>query len=303
MNNLNAFKLILSFLFLCTFFSCKNEKNTTVQIPKNIKTETTSKAKAFKPNQSFKDYWYSGEAEITSFKLSQSRYGEIREGTAVLVYVTEPFLKDKQVKADQNNASNVSVLKLNATKNFVTGVYPYSIMQSTFYPIANNQHAVKVSSSVQEWCGQQYVQLNNRNNFELKQHSYFETTGDKSYNIDKAILENELWAKLRINPKSLPVGDIKVIPSLEFTTLNHKPIKAYNVIAKLKENKYSLNFPDLNRNLSITFNKNFPFEIISWQETINNQVTKATKLKTIKSAYWNKKTNKDTTLRKKLQLK
>ncbi|AEH02023.1 hypothetical protein [Lacinutrix sp. 5H-3-7-4] len=303
MNNLNAFKLILSFLFLCTFFSCKNEKNTTVQIPKNIKTETTSKAKAFKPNQSFKDYWYSGEAEITSFKLSQSRYGEIREGTAVLVYVTEPFLKDKQVKADQNNASNVSVLKLNATKNFVTGVYPYSIMQSTFYPIPNNQHAIKVSSSVQEWCGQQYVQLNNRNNFELKQHSYFETTGDKSYNIDKAILENELWAKLRINPKSLPVGDIKVIPSLEFTTLNHKPIKAYNVIAKLKENKYSLNFPDLNRNLSITFNKNFPFEIISWQETINNQVTKATKLKTIKSAYWNKKTNKDTTLRKKLQLK
>lgn len=303
MNNLNAFKLILSFLFLCTFFSCKNEKNTTVQIPKNIKTETTSKAKAFKPNQSFKDYWYSGEAEITSFKLSQSRYGEIREGTAVLVYVTEPFLKDKQVKADQNYASNVSVLKLNATKNFVTGVYPYSIMQSTFYPIANNQHAIKVSSSIQEWCGQQYVQLNNRINFELKQHSYFETTGDKFYNIDKAILENELWAKLRINPKSLPVGDIKVIPSLEFTTLNHEPIKAYNVIAKLEENKYSLNFPELNRNLSITFNKNFPYEVISWQETFNEQSIKATKLKTIKSAYWNKKTKKDSILRKKLQLK
>ncbi|OIQ24077.1 septum formation inhibitor Maf [Lacinutrix sp. MedPE-SW] len=303
MKNLNAFKLILSFLFLCTFFSCKNEKNITGEILEEIKPETTSKAKAFKPNQNFKDYWYSGEAEITSFKLLQSRYGEIREGTAVLVYVTEPFLKDKQVKADQNNASNISVLKLNATKNFVTGVYPYSIMQSTFYPIANNQHAIKVSSSVQEWCGQQYVQLNNRINFELKQHSYFETTGDKFYNIDKAILENELWTKLRINPKSLPIGDIKVIPSLEFTTLNHKPIKAYNVIAKLEENKYSLNFPELNRNLSITFNKNFPYEVISWQETFNEQSIKATKLKTIKSAYWNKKTKKDSILRKKLQLK
>ena len=58
---------------------------------------------AYKPNQQFKDYWYAGKAEITSYKLEQSRYGELRDGKAVLVYVTEPFLPKAQVKADQKN--------------------------------------------------------------------------------------------------------------------------------------------------------------------------------------------------------
>ena len=98
--------------------------------------------------QQFRDYWYPNGAEISRFSLKQSRYGEIHEGDAVLIYVTEDFRPDTQVKADFQKPNNVSVLKLNATKKFNTGIYPYSVMQSTFFPVDNNQHAIKVTSSM-----------------------------------------------------------------------------------------------------------------------------------------------------------
>ena len=74
--------------------------------------------------EEFKKYWYNGTAEITSYKLEQARYGEIREGSAVMIYVTEPFLPEQQVKADNSHKTNIPVLKLNSTKNYITGIYP-----------------------------------------------------------------------------------------------------------------------------------------------------------------------------------
>ncbi|MEW7291701.1 septum formation inhibitor Maf [Aquimarina sp. 2304DJ70-9] len=265
-------------------------------------------------SENFKKYWYAGEAEITSYQLEQARYGEIRKGTAVLIYVTEDFLPKKQVKADYQNNTNVPVLKLNATKKFNTGIYPYSIMQSTFYPVADNQHAIKISSSMQEWCGHVYAQLNNRNRFEVMSHSYFENEADQEFSLDKAILENELWTKIRIDPEGLPKGNIKIIPSFEYSRLRHKEIKAYSATATLeKQNNttiFTLQYPELKRTVSITFNSKFPHEIESWTETFisgfgsnaKELTTKATKIKQIKSAYWGKNNNKDEVLREELGL-
>jgi len=261
-------------------------------------------------SQEFKDYWYASEAEITSYKLEQARYGEIRTGKAVLIYVTEDFLPNKQVKADHYSAENIPILKLNSTKNFNTGIYPYSIMQSTFYPVSNNKHAVKVSSSMQEWCGHVYTQLNNKKVFEVTSHSYFEDEADQNLKLDKAILENELWTQLRINPKSLPTGDLQIIPSFEYLRLRHVPIKAYHAIATLTSNSYHISFPDLNRTLIINYNANFPYNILSWEETFKSGYgataktlkTKATRLKMVKSAYWSKNRNADEVLRDTLKL-
>ncbi|TGV04799.1 septum formation inhibitor Maf [Flavivirga rizhaonensis] len=306
-----AFYVIVAILSILT--SCKKDKpskdlalNTTTNILLNNNSEETKQL-----SQEFKNYWYASEAEISSYKLEQARYGEIRNGQAVLIYVTEDFLPDVQVKADRQNANNVPVLKLNATKNFNTGIYPYSIMQSTFYPVSNNKHAIKISSSMQEWCGHVYSQLNNKKQFEVMSHSYFEGEADKSFNLDKAILENELWTQLRIDPKSLPTGDLEIIPSFEYSRLRHVPIKAYKATAILGDGTYTLSYPDLNRTLIINFNPDFPFGIQGWEETFKSGfgskakalTTKATKLKTIKSAYWGKNHNKDEILRKELQLK
>lgn len=304
-----VFWLIAGFVLQST--SCKN-KTANNNLAINLDTKTVEKIAPETPKTTpeFNKYWYAGEAEISSYKLEQARYGEMREGSVVLIYVTESFLPETQVKADLQDAKNIPVLKLNTTKNFNTGIYPYSIMQSTFYPVSNNQHAIKVSSSMQEWCGHVYTQLNNREQFEIMSHSYFEGEADKHFKTNKALLENELWTKLRINPKTLPTGALKIIPSLEYIRLKHKTIKPYNATAILTENTYSINYAELDRTLSITFNPNFPYDILSWEETFKSGfgaktkplTTKATKLKTIKSPYWQKKQNKDSVLRETLQL-
>lgn len=296
--------------------SCNDESQTT----KNEATNSQERPTALetKPKQpltdGFKNYWYAGKAEITSYRLEQARYGELRDGNAVLIYVTEPFLPKEQVKANTSNPDNVSVLKLNATKKFLTGIYPYSIMSSTFYPVYDNQHAIKTSLSVQEWCGHVYSQLNNREKFEFTSHSYFEGEADQEFSMEKSFLENEVWTKIRINPKNLPLGDVSMIPSLEFLRLRHQEIKAYNVNATISSRDdvttYTLSYPDLERILTINFTSNFPYAIESWTEEFKSGfgpnakslTTSATKIKSIKSTYWNQNENKNLILRDSLGL-
>lgn len=305
-----SFPLFCASVLFVMLFSCKDE---TENVPKtqnltSISSDETQNAQTL--SNEFKAYWFDNTAEITSYTLEQARYGEIRNGHTVLVFVTEPFLKDEQVKADEAATSNIPVLKLNATKNFHTGIYPYSIMQSVFYPLANNQHALKISSSVQEWCGHVYTQLNNRSEFEVASHSYFEGEADENFTLDKTTIENELWTQLRIHPRSLPTGHLQIIPSFEFLRLRHIPLKAYAATADLQADTYTLTYPDLKRSLSIHFNPQFPYEITSWEESFisgtgesaKTLTTKATRIKTIKSDYWNKTTNADFSLRESLGL-
>jgi hypothetical protein len=306
-----------SYLFILTSIlinSCQEKKESYIDTNNQTSNHiivTKEVNPIFIPTKEFKDYWFAGEGEITSYKLEQARYGEIREGEAVMVYVTEDFLPDIQVKTDNYNKNNIKVLKLNALKNFNTGIYPYSIMQSTFYPISNNQHAIKVSCSVQEWCGHAYTQLNNKQQFDVDSHSYFESESDKNFSLEKSILENELWTQLRIDPKSLPIGNLKIIPSFEFLRLRHVPLKAYEANVEITDSVYSISYPELDRTLKIVYNNVFPFEILSWEETFksgfgpNSKIltTKATRLKTIKSAYWEKNSNVDESLRETLLLK
>lgn len=303
--------LFLSILIGFIISSCKDNNTSKDLVESDLTTANIEPLKVANPlSKEFKNYWYNNEAEITSYKLEQARYGEMRNGTAVLVFVTEPFLREEQVKADKNNPSNIPVLKLNATKNFTTGIYPYSIMQSTFYPVTNNQHALKISCSVQEWCGHIYAQLNNRSEFDVTSHSYFESEADEDFSLNKSILENELWTQLRIDPKSLPTGNVEMIPSFEFLRLLHVPFKAYAASTTLTDDSYSINYAELNRSLTIHFNPQFPFEIEGWEETFisgfgekaKSLTTKATKLKTIKSDYWNKNSNADANLRETLEL-
>ena len=277
-------------------------------------TKETSKSKnmtAFpSKHPEFNSYWYQGTAEITSYKLTQARYGEMYEGTAVNIFVTEDFLPERQVKADYKNAKNSAILKLNSTKKFITGMYPYSLMTSTFSPINNNNQAIKVSFSAQEWCGNTFVQLNNRENFKIEYYSYFESNTDRTITLKKNILENELWNLLRIAPDSLPIGNLEIIPSFEFLALQHKEIKAFRAEVSLitigEYKVYSIHYPELKRTLAIKISNEFPFIIESWEEIITNKgktfTTRAEKIKTIQTAYWNKNSVSDVEERKKLGL-
>ena len=297
----------------CNTTTKSNSEELALNDEKEI-TESVAKLPKKPLSQEFKKYWYAGNAEITSYELEQARYGEIRTGKSVLIYVTEPFLPGKQVKADRSNPGNVQVLKLNATKKYLTGIYPYSIMSSTFYPVSDNQHAIKTSLSVQEWCGHVYSQINNRDKFEFTSHSYFEREADENLSIDKNILENEIWTKIRINPGDLPTGNLKMVPSLEYLRLRHKEFGAYNATASLEtqgeKSIYTISYPELERTLSITYSSAFPYTIESWSEEFKSGFgpnartleTKATRLKSLKTPYWGQNGNDDLVLRDSLGL-
>lgn len=306
--------LVLFITLISSIESCKKQSKTSKEIALISKTPEVVTLPKKTISEEFKNYWYASDAEITSYKLEQARYGEIHEGEAVLIYVTEPFVKEKQVKADRNYPDNIPVLKLNTTKKFLTGIYPYSIMNSTFYSVHDNQHALKVSFSAQEWCGHVYAQLNNKDKFEIQSRSYFESEADTDIVIGKTILENELWNKIRINPKELPVGAIKIIPSLEHIRMSHIELKSYDATASLTSQNniktYTLFYPELERTLRIHFTSSFPYMIESWSESYKSgfgstaKVLKstATKIKTMKTPYWKQNRNKHLHLRDTLGL-
>lgn len=309
--NVSNYTLLFILLIFISGCNSSEEKNS----PTGVENKTNDLQTKTSRNISteFKDYWFDGKAEITSYKLMQERYGEIREGTAVNIFVTEEFLPEEQVKANTSSTTNNLVMKLNQMKNFNTGIYPYAIMSSSFSPISTTGHALKISNSVQEWCGQVYMQLNNRDDFEIEAHSYFEGEADQKLSLQKTWLEDELWNLIRINPEELPTGDLSVIPSFEYIRLRHKEIKEYKAFANLKQGDsitvYTLNYIDLQRQLQLFFKSRFPYEIEKWEEVnVSKQNdtlrlrTTATKRNRMKIDYWNKNRNEFTHLRDSLDL-
>ena len=250
----------------------------------------------------FKKYWYAGNAEINAYNLNQSRYSENRAGKAVLIFVSEDFSKNKQVKLDdpaKAGSDKVNVLKMNFTKNFITGIYPYSMMLSVFTPVDHNRNAnsLKASMSSQEWCGHVFSQLNLKgSNYEVKSYSYFEEQSDVDFVIKKMLLEDEIWNIIRIDHKALPTGSIEVVPGLFFTRLKHVPLKPQRATALKTETStiitYVVDFLEQERKLSIRFEKKFPFKILGWEETFKErdtvQHTTATLDKTMIIEYWTK---------------
>jgi hypothetical protein len=264
-------------------------------------------------NEDFNKYWYNGEAEITSFKLSQARYGEMREGEAVMIFVTEHFSKKTFTKADDVKGGDVPILKLNFTKNFKTGIYPYSLMNSTFYPVEKGNHSLKISSSSQEWCGHTYMELLNKGNFELNINSYFQGEGLTRKNVKRAYLEDDIWSQIRINPKLLPQNEIEMYPPFFYLRMIHKeaiPYKCKGVLTNNgKHSTYNLEYPSLNRKVIVTFESVFPYSIIGWEETYPDGkdkkllTTKGERLNQIKSDYWTKNKSEFGYLRDSLKLK
>lgn len=247
-------------------------------------------------SQTFKNHWFDGFAEISSYELTQSRYGQQRKGKAVLIFVTEDFLAKEQVKANQKSKTTIPVLKSNRTKNFLTGIYPYSIMSSSFSSLRKKHPFIKTVASIQEWCGQSYLQLNaGEKENTLISHSYFEGEADQNLILPKTASEDELWNLIRFNPKNLPVGEFDLLPSLEIIRLNHIKPKAVKATASLQAGNYTLYIPSLQRSLSIQFDQNFPYIIEGWEEKYVHKgeqyTSTAKRIHTERRQYWQENNN------------
>ena len=268
-------------------------------------------------------YWYNGTAEVSSYSLDQNRYRDNHPGEMILIQVTEDFLTDKQVKNDYyQNKNSVPILKTNHIKKFLTGIYDYSVMNSMFTSVDKGYgiQTLKTSFSSQDWCGHSYLQSNFRNgSYHFSGHSYFENEADQEFALKDAVLEDEIWNLIRINPEKLPMGSIAIIPSAEYQRFSHSTFKTMKANATLSDylgrdmqgervREYKLKFYSNSREVSFYFESAAPYKIVGWKEVRNNpntgkpMISTARIKKSILVDYWTKNSLNDRELRKKLEL-
>lgn len=268
----------------------------------------------------FGTYWYQGEAEVTTYSLQQARYGEMRNGKAALIFVTEDFSKTDHVKLDEPSehpGDAVKVLKLNALRQFNTGIYQYNLMRSVFTPVAIAAYpfTLKITMSAQDWCGTSWLQFNHAGNrYRGTQMSYFGSQGDRTLQVRDAFLEDEIWTRIRLAPGQLPLGKIEVIPGSFFIRLHHIEIRPYQAETTLAEHEdgleYTIQYTNLDRSLRIVFADTFPYEISGWTETAFSgfgeeailMETRAVQDRRMTIDYWNHNSLDDGYLRTELGL-
>ena len=268
-------------------------------------------------SQQMKDYYADGKAEINVYELSQERYGEIRSGTQVQIYVAEDFLLDKQVKNESYSSKNSTwVLKRIETRDFITGIYPYHMFSSSFTAFNQDRHprTLKIAASSQEWCGTSYAQLNySQNAYDYQLHSYFENEVDTEARIKNAISEEEIFTKLKMNPDLLPNGEFNLIPSQITSRFLHLYPGSFKSSARKEEytgEAYKaaivliIDTPELSRSLRIIFENKMPYTILEWTETYSNKnsITSARLVKQAKESYWQQNSVSDEFRRKDLGL-
>ena len=304
--------LLLAGFFIYSFTNGNESAEDTQE--KSAESAAPVNVESYVPGESFNKYWYAGEAELTSYDLQQARYGEMREGTAVLVFVAEDFSSNQLTKFDGKNGGKIPVLKVNFDKKFVTGIYPYSMILSVASPvdIGKYPHALKISTGVQEWCGHTYTQLNLRGNkYEFTEHSYFPGQGDTERKLDATLTEDELWTRLRIAPDKLPVGNVTLLPGTFYSRMKHFAITPQKANLSMEDagdgfKTYTIAYADGSHTLKIQFAADFPYVIEGWEDTYmsgkKELTTIAQRKKTIKLDYWARNGNKDLPLRKDLGL-
>ncbi len=181
----------------------------------------------------FENYWQDGHAELSGYAWTVTRYGQPRNGWAVAIYVTEPFSKSKQVKADnptRKPADTFEAFKLNLARDFQTGVYDYNTMASVFVDSARFS-PVKETFTSAEWCGHVYEEmLFAPGRISQQVFSYFE--GESASQTLKpmadGVIEDNLFILLRgLRGEFLKPGEKKSVPFLPspfYRRLTHQPI-------------------------------------------------------------------------------
>lgn len=252
---------------------------------------------------SFWKQWGDGQAELASYDLAIPRYGALRKGTAVTIFVTEPFSRSARVKADpgKHPPTDVTpVMKLNLVKDYQTGIYDYNEMTSAFVEV-DRRLPLKVSFSRQEWCGHVYRQmLFDATKIRFTGHSYFDGEGDESRELPLptgALSEDTmlLWARGFAGPE-LGDGESRQVPffSSMAGTLSYV---AATIERKGDERRISIGAA---YQVKITVEASGERRILGWETSTGE---KATLIKSARSKYWQQNTPEGIAELEKLGLK
>jgi hypothetical protein len=285
------------------------------------------------PSPAFLQYWKSGLAELSSYAVTMERYGEMRKGQGVLVFVYEEVNSDTRIKVESDKtppAKRVPVLKLNNVLKFNTGVYDYSVMTSVFAGLTapgapRPFPPQKISFSSQEWCGNVYHQIVPRPKGLVSEiHSYFESEGDAVATLaypkgpngapGAIYYEDEMPILLReLDGPVLNAGfpiKINLVPGLWERRKRHVPLsfteavltKAGPETLTLKGTRHeAVKWTLETLGVTVTYHIEAapPRKLLAWE---NSRGEKGELLASVRSTYWEKNHNIDEPLRKKLGL-
>jgi hypothetical protein len=261
----------------------------------------------------FTAYWFDGNAEISSYALTQSLYGSKYEGRTVLLFVTEDFNKREFIRIEPSamkNADAVTVMRLNSMTEFNTGIADNAKMTSVYTPIDRKVYpqSLMLTFSQHDWNGQTFMEARWKGNrYDVHELSYLVPGNKEKQTLARAALEEEIWTLIRIAPNLLPVGKVNFIASPAYLQSNKLENKVYEAVTTLTSScdyyNYTIQYPALDRILDIEFEAKFPYKIISWSERVGNiEVSAGRILNTVKSDYWNRHGRIDEVLRKDLKL-
>lgn len=271
----------------------------------------TRAATAFAPtfSDAFMAHWSDGNAELSGYTLTQPRYGELRQGRAVVVFVKQPFDERTRTKPTEVDDDTFTVMKLNHVQDFQTGLYDYNLLTSAFVGLAPSGGRpagapAKVSFSGQEWCGHTYAQLLfDAGRARLASHSYFDGEGDRLGTLEHhpdGLVEDTLWLWARgMTGPALPPGgtaQVPLLPSLKRSRLQHRPLDWTSAVASRSATTESITVPagtfvverrsvQTSAGLRLTFfvEHDFPHRVIRFEGSDGEE---AELLGTTRQPYW-----------------
>lgn len=258
--------VIYAFAKKATIFQ-QDKSTTKVETVSPINQET---------NKPFTDYWKNGKTETIKYELTEDSIS-VGEGSLT-------FNIDYVEGVNKNDS--IQVLHSDFTGKIHRENYDYSAITSAYLPLnlSVRPHAMKVINFVQDSLRNSFLELSQiPKYYEITAKNTFKEKTKEHFVLERKNLEDELWAKIRMNPNDLPTGDIEIIPSFAYWQSVRKSPNVYEAKAELKDylgteftgrklRIYSLDYPDLKRNLSIIFEKEFPFEIVGWKWVSDGKV-------------------------------
>lgn len=265
----------------------------------------------------FYAHWADGKAEVSSYEVIQPRYGELRQGYGVMIFVTESLHRQTFIKVDSppSEAASFYALKLNHILKFATGIYDYSIMTSVFSEVAG-ERLRRISFSAQEWCGQVFDEaLFSDGQINGHISSYFASDGRGAYQLKRPehfASEDHLLIRIReLQGPFMDLGtgrEVEVLPSFWQLRQAHQPHAVVpGRIDKVAEEpietaagalasvRWELHIGQRQRTLWTE--KAYPHRILRWEDSDGGR---GALLRTIRVPYWQLQADADAVYRREL---
>ena len=273
--------------------------------------------------QDFYAHWGDGRAEISSYEVVQPRYGQLRQGYGVLIFVTEDINRNTLIKVESPRTSpedRIYVLKLNNLLKFPTGIYDYAVMTSVFSAVegggGRSFELRKLSLSAQEWCGHVFDEARVRGGrLEGRLNSYFEREGRRSYEMalpPDFASEDHLLIRIRElrGPIMAPGEEVEValLPSFWSLRRRHRPHETIRasltkrqpetiVIGDRSFEAIPWRWDTGEGHKTVWVEKEYPRRILAWKDSRGGQ---GRLIETLREPYWKLNGNGDAGLRERL---